>query len=151
MVRHHGIDQRRPGATGNATESRDRTEQPRSKRNPINLVVARQELEFDLGHIDRRGALGLASFALHTQIHDCVHALAGEGFGRQNPGKGGAQSIRPAAGALFFIPGDHKAGAHRPGGIFTANPRPVALLHRPVKSLRRRIAILAEIDMDGHH
>ena len=44
------------------------------------IVIVRQKLKFDFGHIHGRGTFGLAGFALDAQIHDFVHTFTGQFF-----------------------------------------------------------------------
>ncbi len=77
------IDERRKETAVHPAHGRDMAEETGPQRRAVRIVVLREEFELDLRHVDRRRALGLARLALDAQVHDLVHAPAGQLFVRK--------------------------------------------------------------------
>ena len=113
----------------------------RSRRGrPCAALDLREHLVFQLCEIHPRGALRGAGFALDAEVERLAHARAGEVVEGEGAVERLAQEVRPAAGRMLFVAGDHERRAHAAVDL-AASALAIALLGRP-----REPALDAEIE-----
>ena len=125
----HPIDRagERPGQQ--SAGAADVGEQPGAERQPVAVVVGGQELDLDLGHVDRGRTLGLARLALDAEVHHVEHALAGQFVVRQRARQRRAQRVGAAARGVLLVARGHEARTHGALGPLAADAGAVAHLH----------------------
>ena len=78
------------------------------------LVVVREELGLVGGHVDVHRALGLASLARQAEVERLADRLALPALLHRVALEHLEEQVRPAAGRVHLLLGDHVARAHRP-------------------------------------
>ena len=127
--RREAVGQRRRAAAP-APQRADAGEGAVAQRDAVLGVAPAEHLVLDLRHIDAGGALGLAGLALDAEVERLRDAIAGQVRGGQAAVERLPQQVRPAAGRVLLVAGDHEGGAHRAVEL-AAGALPVALLQRP--------------------
>ena len=106
----------------------------------LGLVVL-QKLDLHLGHVHPGGAIALAAFAAHAQVHGLAHSFAAQGiFARQTfdlATQSQAQGVGAATRQVFLVAGHAVTGAHGARIELAAMAVVVAHLHRFGQTLGR--------------
>ena len=119
------VRQRR-GRGAEPVERADRAEQPRAPRHAVDVLVVREELGLQRGHVDAERALALARLALEAEVEDLVQALVAHRGARVGLRERLHERVGPAARGVLLLARGHVARAHHAAAGLAARADPLA-------------------------